>query len=352
VLSVDEFSEHFIVIKECEHVKVRSTRDPRSCVDDSTSNFLREPFPEGLARYLLRHKDIDYAEISSASTTTGSNSGTVGSLVSETADGQLELVARSHYKSKVHSRILMEYAGEPISKVTNLQTLMICLGQVVKALEYMYSAGYVHRDISIGNILYSEVNSRIIARLGDLEYAKQISVPSEPHRNVKTGTPHFIASEVELGGYLFQPDPAMPIDAQSVMYQGSGNTTTTQFSLPIVPFRFNYLHDLESVWWIMAYFVFSKIPTGTKLSDEQFTVQRDTRKLIFPHPYTSLKREKFLTNALERNSHLAILVNDFANAGGLVRTMGNFLCMQYRAVEAMPDFPAGAFGGCSFQRSP
>ncbi|EEB89266.1 hypothetical protein MPER_12653 [Moniliophthora perniciosa FA553] len=209
---------------------------------------------------------------------------------------------------------------------------MICLGQFVK-------------DISIGNILYSEVNGQIIARLGDLEYAKQVSVPSEPHRDVKTGTPHFIACEVERGKYLFQPDPAMPIDAQSVMYQGSGNTATTELNLPTVPFRFNYLHDLESVWWILVYFVFTKIPAGTrtKLSNEQFTVQRDTREVIFPHPLTSPERQEFITNALTRNLHLSILVNDFANAGGLVRTMGNFLCMQYRAVEAMPDFPAG---GC------
>ncbi|EEB98744.1 hypothetical protein MPER_01698, partial [Moniliophthora perniciosa FA553] len=214
-----------------------------------TSNFLRGPFPEGLPRYPLRHEDFNYVKISSKSIATGSKLETVNtsrSFISRSAYGQVEVVAREHYEGKVHCRILMEYAGEPISKVTDLKTLMICLGQVVKALEYMYSAGYVHRDISIGNILYSEVDGRIIARLGDLEYAKQVSVPSEPHRDLKTGTPHFIACEVENGEYLFEPDPAMPPAPQTIGQRmlAAGKKTKPN---SVVPFRFNYLHDLESV---------------------------------------------------------------------------------------------------------
>ncbi|KAI3608807.1 hypothetical protein WG66_003765 [Moniliophthora roreri] len=344
-LSIDEFSEHFVVIKECERVKVRSTCNPQSFVADSTSNFLRKPFPEGLPRYPLRHKDVNYVKVPSASATTGTNAGTVGSplsFVSETAHGQFEVVARSHYGNKVHSRILMEYAGEPISKVADLKTLMICLGQVVKALEYMYSAGYVHRDISIGNILYSEVNGRIVARLGDLEYAKQVSVSSESHRDLKTGTPHFIACEVERGKYLFRPRQTTSTDAQALIRQILANTTKTETTPSTVPFRFHYLHDLESVWWIMVFFVFTKIPVGVKLSDEQLRIQRDTCKSIFPHPFMSLIRQEFFINStVDRDAHMAILVNDFASTRAIVHAIGNFLCKQYGAVEAMPDFPAG-----------
>ncbi|ESK84231.1 hypothetical protein Moror_11083 [Moniliophthora roreri MCA 2997] len=343
-LSIDEFSERFVVIKECERVKVRSTCNPQSFVADSTSKFLRKPFPEGLPRYPLRHKDVNYAEVPSASVTTGSNAGTVGSPLSfviEPAHGQFEVVARSHYENKVHSRILMEYAGESISKVTDLKTLMICLGQVVKALEYMYSAGYVHRDISIGNILYSEVNGRIVARLGDLEYAKQVSVPSESHRDLKTGTPHFIACEVERGNYLFRPNHTMPIAAQSLLHRILANQTKTQLA-PTVPFRLNYLHDLESVWWIMVFFLFTRIPANAIISHEQLQVQRDTCKLIFPHPFTSQRRQEFFTNStVERDSHMAILSSEFQGACMIVQAMADFLRMQYGAVEAMPDFPAG-----------
>ena len=36
----------------------------------------------------------------------------------------------------------------------------------------MFSAGYVHRDVSPGNIIIHEVDGKRLASLSDLEYAK------------------------------------------------------------------------------------------------------------------------------------------------------------------------------------
>jgi len=39
-------------------------------------------------------------------------------------------------------------------------------------LSCMFSAGYVHRDVSPGNIIIHEVDGKRLASLSDLEYAK------------------------------------------------------------------------------------------------------------------------------------------------------------------------------------
>ncbi|KAF9539352.1 hypothetical protein CPC08DRAFT_498864 [Agrocybe pediades] len=77
----------------------------------------------------------------------------------------------------------------------------------------MHCAGWVHRDISCGNILAykpgGDRQSRWHAKLSDLEYAKQFP-PSENDpdawdKDPKTGTPYFMPHEILLGEYLSLP---------------------------------------------------------------------------------------------------------------------------------------------------
>lgn len=37
----------------------------------------------------------------------------------------------------------------------------------------MHKAGWVHRDNSVGNILFHERDGKLVVKLSDLEYAKQ-----------------------------------------------------------------------------------------------------------------------------------------------------------------------------------
>ncbi|KAJ3808057.1 hypothetical protein F5876DRAFT_17457, partial [Lentinula aff. lateritia] len=101
----------------------------------------------------------------------------------------------------------------------------------VLALSYMHSAGFVHRDISAANVLVKDGN----AKLNDLEYSKRVQPAIEPRSggasDVKTGTLFFMPVEVIEGEYLFEPT----------------DYVRKSKSAPSFPFRYHYIHDLESV---------------------------------------------------------------------------------------------------------
>ena len=66
----------------------------------------------------------------------------------------------------------------------------------------MHDLGYVHRDINAGNVLLVDQGS--FSRLGvlsDLEYAIKLGTQLPAH-DVRTGTPFFMACEVEAHQYL------------------------------------------------------------------------------------------------------------------------------------------------------
>ncbi|KIY44539.1 hypothetical protein FISHEDRAFT_24993, partial [Fistulina hepatica ATCC 64428] len=94
------------------------------------------------------------------------------------------------------------------------------------ALQLLYLARYVHRDISVGNILcYNQEQGKI----SDLEYAKPFHSMDELRKDAKTGTPEFMSTEVQAWGYMFRPP-------QSVR------------DLPKPPpFFHNFQHDVESL---------------------------------------------------------------------------------------------------------
>jgi len=131
-----------------------------------------------------------------------------------------------------------------------------CLGLIV-----MYLAGWVHRDISGGNILWYDDktgNSRGI--LSDLEYAKKdtsdggcsdpktvilFSLPVDElayltHK--QQGTAFYMAHEITKGVTLAEP----PRD------EGHWQET--------MPLRHNFLHDVESVWWLHLWTMLDRVP--------------------------------------------------------------------------------------------
>lgn len=64
-------------------------------------------------------------------------------------------------------------------------------GGTLKALRGLHEAGWVHRDISSGNVL---ITTRGAVKLSDWEYAKElVNLPSETH-DIRT-----VSSHVGLG---------------------------------------------------------------------------------------------------------------------------------------------------------
>ncbi|CAE6528082.1 unnamed protein product [Rhizoctonia solani] len=121
----------------------------------------------------------------------------------------------------------------------------------------MHLCKYVHRDISSENILLvasSEPSGGRGVIMG-LEYAKKVDDKSARH-GVKMGIAAFMATEVAFMEHFRLKElrvspvclPGLPNNAELPSYHSSK---------PLPPFRYNPLHDLESIWcvcvWIMLY---------------------------------------------------------------------------------------------------
>lgn len=69
-----------------------------------------------------------------------------------------------------------------------LATPMILTHRVLPVLELVHRAGWVHRDISSGNIFISKTG---VVKLGDFEYAKRLRSTGEEDGDIRTVCPPF-----------------------------------------------------------------------------------------------------------------------------------------------------------------
>ncbi|KAJ7094044.1 hypothetical protein B0H15DRAFT_150986 [Mycena belliarum] len=142
---------------------------------------------------------------------------------------------RKYFAPRSHYRIIFRQIGISIFHLTTLGEVMTLLADVIAALKILSDLGYVHRDISPGNICAVDGRGKVF----DLEFLKAFRdegvVPGlgqDIHagpREEKTGSALFAAAEVERNVYCF-------------------NTPADRVARPV--FRHNPLHDLESTLWI------------------------------------------------------------------------------------------------------
>ncbi|KJA27947.1 hypothetical protein HYPSUDRAFT_156193 [Hypholoma sublateritium FD-334 SS-4] len=127
------------------------------------------------------------------------------------------------YSPKIHYRIAFEEIGNSLLSVADSGELRAAdvsqaLQDTTLALRFMAKRGYIHRDVSAGNIILYQNR----AKLADLEFAKEYGIGQSSY--VRTGTYHFMSGEVARGRYTHQPT--------------------------FEAFAHNPIHDLESLWWV------------------------------------------------------------------------------------------------------
>ncbi|KAI0044913.1 hypothetical protein FA95DRAFT_1496309, partial [Auriscalpium vulgare] len=133
-----------------------------------------------------------------------------------------------HHRRK-HARTVFKETCESVYEIKDFRSLVSCLADIVKALNLMRLAGYVHRDVSAGNCLWLPAAGNEPGRgiLADLEYARPYATPTDNRQ----GTPAFMATEYQTREYFFLPD----LEDEDIS------------SAKRVEFIFNFYHDLESV---------------------------------------------------------------------------------------------------------
>lgn len=135
----------------------------------------------------------------------------------------------------------------------------------------MFCAGWVHRDISSGNVLATRKKGETSwqAKLADLEYARKFSSGDPSSTDPKTvscsfvapeasisdimlqGTLYFMAWEIHSSTSLFDDEP-IP-DNASRRRQPPTSVDTNHVDLKVT--KHTCAHDLESLWWLVLFIV-------------------------------------------------------------------------------------------------
>ncbi|KAF6758217.1 hypothetical protein DFP72DRAFT_1043790 [Ephemerocybe angulata] len=152
---------------------------------------------------------------------------------------------------------------ETCTRVSNLPTLgdvMDVLKQGYFALLIMFCAGWVHRDISDGNILAIEKNGKWEVRLADLEFAKKLSPNLQESSDLRVGTPYFMATEIQSSMLICPLDHRKLEKPKSAVWgppPPDRESAPTEFSFKTVVHT--VLHDIESLWWLILWIITSRV---------------------------------------------------------------------------------------------
>ncbi|RXW18046.1 hypothetical protein EST38_g7808 [Candolleomyces aberdarensis] len=149
----------------------------------------------------------------------------------------------------------------PVDCLPTVGDALKVLAQCIIALRLMFCAGWLHRDISAGNVMaVQDVNNQWKVKLGDLEYAKKFNSGLATSSDPKTGTPNFMAHEVLQRHYIqVGQDQETPAYATAAKSEGSDDDSDSErsTSMPSIArhVRHNYQHDLESIHWIVLWII-------------------------------------------------------------------------------------------------
>jgi hypothetical protein len=223
---------------------------------------------------------------------------------------------------------------------------------MLPALEIMHILGYVHRDVSAGNILFWNGNGL----LSDLESVKKTSdLSTHEVRTVRLmshyvclplhspshnkGTNQYESVEVREQGYIFMMDEGDESDESD----GSGdsdekdNKYDEYYGSP-PPFKFNCLHDLESAWWIALCVLFHHVPLGDV---EDHSAQTKHAAELFPSVGSSSSRANAFLGGIKRfRQHLPLAF--WPSVENLSRAQG-LLVRRYKRAEKGSSINEAAF---------
>ncbi|KAJ3526586.1 hypothetical protein NM688_g8246 [Phlebia brevispora] len=185
----------------------------------------------------------------------------------------------------VHHRIVYTEVCKALKDEISLKIIFRSLAQVSLALRDLHVAGWVHRDLSTGNVLLTANGDTLLA---DLELAKKMHDGS---KEGKVGTLPFIAIEAELQEYIHTDDceeypelmrkyPDEQAKFNEYLEEIRSNeakkcTTSAQdsgFQEEYSYFRYNALHDVESLWWMAVYFILKREIVDESAVDDQTLV--------------------------------------------------------------------------------
>jgi hypothetical protein len=103
-------------------------------------------------------------------------------------------------------------------------------------------------------------------------------------------------------------------------------------TVALLPFHFNPLHDMESVWWLLMWMLFQHIPDNLE-DHNDLTRQRECCIILFHGPeITTTRRDAFML-VQSTTEFCSALPPAFQPYSFFIRVLGRLLLKRYREVE-------------------
>ncbi|KAJ3532846.1 hypothetical protein NMY22_g7580 [Coprinellus aureogranulatus] len=189
------------------------------------------------------------------------------------------------YAAKQPYRLIYEECCRDLDHkdLTSLKDLFVGLRGCLTALMLLFCAGWVHRDISCGNVLvWKDGTGDLQGKLGDLEYAKRF--PSDTGSpDPKTGTAFFMPVEIAQGRRLalaehdrikrkiarieglnaVERSKLLKIELAASRNAGpSGDTQDEKLD----PLQHHFTHELECIWWLSLWAITCRLGSWLRVS--------------------------------------------------------------------------------------
>ncbi|KAH9487287.1 hypothetical protein JR316_0001357 [Psilocybe cubensis] len=202
------------------------------------------------------------------------------------------------YTPRKQYRVIFKEVCQPVGDLPTLGKVLDVIQQTLIPLSLLYCAGWVHRDISSGNILAHEVGSALRAKLSDLEYAKKFPLPEDYEGNVdpKMGTLFFMPVEIMQNCYLYTKarnhNKVISLVGnlkEAMLRHHTQYDQTTNGKPTATPVVYNFQHDLESLWWVLVWSLTARVDHQPSRTWANYIFQHDavltTARLNFLRPY-------------------------------------------------------------------
>ncbi|KAF8885914.1 hypothetical protein CPB85DRAFT_1459671 [Mucidula mucida] len=242
---------------------------------------------------------------------------------------------------RTHRRIVFAEECQTLYTMKNYGDFALGLAQLVYGLDYMRLAGFIHRDISPGNCLMYMEERHI--KISDLEYARRYDSQCQSILPL-TGTPGFMAVEYQAMEHYFPPDSAAKQgkswkDVHTTAHKPQGKKSW---------FQFNFLHDLESVLWMLLSHLLTTVPNCLRADAPDVVEKHGAVLVLYDKLFDgslkgSLERHNFVRNikqpdmpAFTEAQEVLIAFYEEANALPLCNIMSAFVYLVrncYKVVE-------------------
>ncbi|KAL0574413.1 hypothetical protein V5O48_007553 [Marasmius crinis-equi] len=190
-------------------------------------------------------------------------------------------IAVVNHDQCIHYRIVFEEVGQPLRTLDSFDKLFFGLQGGICGTGAMHDAGFIHRDISVNNILVverkfsanlmctcaatppadMEPGQELVPVIIDFEHAVKIDRATKA-RDIQVGTWNFMASEVREQTWIGN---FRPIDMD-----------ISPLALSDILWRQHALHDLESFVWITIWLLF------------RFSIPGHVQRTLYHNKYRSL----------------------------------------------------------------